>query len=80
MTGVTRMIRVRILRSTGAGALGVLGVGEIVSLPDDAARPLIAAGRAEAVLTDPTVGTGGEPTEPAAPMPRSADPKPRRSR
>ena len=68
------MIRVRILRATGAGALGVLGVGERITLPDADARALIGAGRAEAILMDPDAPADG------APVPRSADPKPKRTR
>lgn len=63
-------IRVRIVRST-VGTGGVLGVGQVLSLPDAEARELIARGKAVAVIDTP---------DGAAPVPQHRDPAPARTR
>ena len=63
-------MRVRIVRAT-VGTGGVLGVGQVLDLPDAEARQLVAHGKAVPALP---------PVERAAPVPQHRDPAPTRAR
>lgn len=66
------MIRVRVVKCTVGDGGRVIGIGEVLSLPDAEARFLVARGKAE-VVADVPMGVG-------APAPQVRDPVVTRTR